>query len=54
MRCEKVEEGRFTEDYAAEVAVMLLRENALENFGLTERRPRFIERATTAPALVKG
>jgi len=36
--CEKVEEGRFTEDYAVRVGKMLLRENAIANFGLEERR----------------
>lgn len=38
---EKVEEGRFSEDYAAQVGTMLLRDNALENFGLVERRAAF-------------
>jgi len=41
--CEKVEEGRFTEDYALRVGAMLLRDNAIENFGLTERRAAFKE-----------
>ena len=36
--CEKVEEGRFSEDYAARVGRMLLRDNAMENFGLKGRR----------------
>jgi hypothetical protein len=36
--CEKVEEGRFSEQYALQVGQMLLRENALENFGLEEKR----------------
>ncbi|MCP4398326.1 MAG: hypothetical protein GY801_13640 [bacterium] len=36
--CEKIEEGRFSETYAVEVGRMLLRDNALENFGLHERR----------------
>lgn len=39
--CEKVEEGRFTEDYAVWVGTRLLRENAIENFGLDERRAAF-------------
>ena len=43
--CEKVEEGRYSEDYALEVARMLLRENAIENFGLMERREAFKARA---------
>jgi len=30
--CEKVEEGRFTEEYAIKVATTLLRDNAKENF----------------------
>lgn len=38
---EKVEEGRFTEDYAAEVGRRLLRDNAMENFGLKARRAAF-------------
>jgi len=44
--CEKVEEGRFSEEYAAEVGRMLLRDNAIENFDLTARRERFIARLT--------
>ncbi len=36
--CEKVEEGRFSEEYALKVGKMLLRENALENFDLPRRR----------------
>jgi len=40
--CEKVEEGRFAEDYAVRVGRMLLRENAIENFGLAQRRRRAI------------
>lgn len=43
--CEKVEEGRFTEDYAREIGQMLLRDNALENFDLTNRRGQFADRA---------
>jgi predicted TIM-barrel fold metal-dependent hydrolase len=39
---EKVEEGRFSEDYAVEVGRRLLRDNALENFGLAERRARSV------------
>ena len=39
--CEKVEEGRFTEDYAATVGEMLLRDNPIENFGLKARRAAF-------------
>jgi predicted TIM-barrel fold metal-dependent hydrolase len=41
--CEKIEEGRFTEDYAAEVGRMLLRDNAMRNFDLAPRRERFRE-----------
>jgi predicted TIM-barrel fold metal-dependent hydrolase len=40
--CQKVEEGRFTEDYAVALGRMLLRENAVENFDLAERRKRSI------------
>ncbi len=40
---EKVEEGRFAEEYAAEVGTMLLRDNAIESFGLEERRTRYAE-----------
>ena len=36
--CEKVEEGRFSEEYALQVGRMLLRDNAIENFGLQKRR----------------
>jgi len=43
--CEKIEEGRFAEDYALEVGRRLLRENALENFDLKNRRARFKARA---------
>jgi hypothetical protein len=43
--CEKVEEGRFGEDYAVEAGRRLLRENAIDNFGLMERREAFRERA---------
>ena len=42
--CEKIEEGRFTEDYAVEVGRMILRDNAFENFSLNERRKAFKER----------
>ena len=40
--CEKVEEGRFTEDYASDVGRMLLRENAERNFDLVQKRERSI------------
>jgi len=43
--CDKVEEGRFSEDYALEVGKMLLRDNAIENFGLEPRRAAFKPRA---------
>ena len=43
--CEKVEEGRFSESHAVDVGRMLLRDNAIENFGLTERRAAFKARA---------
>lgn len=43
--CEKVEECRFSEEYAIEVGRMLLRENALENFDLRDRRNAFKKRA---------
>lgn len=39
--CEKVMEKRFSETYAVEVGKMLLRDNALENFDLAERRKEF-------------
>ena len=39
--CEKVEEGRFTEEDALRVGTMLLRDNAIENFDLTSRRAAF-------------
>jgi len=39
--CGKVEEGRFSESYAIEVGGMLLRDNAVENFGLERRRRDF-------------
>ena len=41
--CEKIEEGRFTEEYAIKVANMILRENAIENFDLVKRRKAFKE-----------
>jgi uncharacterized protein len=44
--CEKVEERRFTEDYALRVGHMLLRDNAIENFGLDQRRAAFKKRCT--------
>jgi len=43
--CQKIETGRFTEEYAIDVAKMLLRENALENFDLQARRTAFKVRA---------
>jgi predicted TIM-barrel fold metal-dependent hydrolase len=42
---EKVEEGRFTEDYAVWVAQRLLRENAQKNFRVEEKRKVHAERA---------
>ena len=42
--CEKVEEGKFSEDYALEVAKMILRDNAIENFNLTKKRKAFKKR----------
>ncbi len=41
--CEKIEEGRFSEEYALEVANMVLRDNAIENFDLENRRKAFYE-----------
>jgi uncharacterized protein len=38
--CEKIEEGRFSEEYALEVADLLLRENPIENFTLGDKRNR--------------
>ncbi|HUU69694.1 MAG TPA: hypothetical protein VM186_09225 [Planctomycetota bacterium] len=43
--CEKIEEGRFTEDYALDVGRMLLRDNAIENFDLQARREAYRPRA---------
>jgi hypothetical protein len=43
--CEKVEDGRFSEDYAVQVARMLLRDNAIAHFGLDARRAAFSARA---------
>ena len=43
--CENVEEGRFGEPEAVGLGRMLLRENAMENFGLEGRRRLFAERA---------
>jgi uncharacterized protein len=43
--CEKVEEERFTEDYAVEVGRMLLRDNPLKAFDLERRREAFKSRA---------
>ncbi|MHB9023505.1 MAG: hypothetical protein ACYC7E_04940 [Armatimonadota bacterium] len=48
---EKVEEGRFSEEYAARVGEMLLRDNALENFGLNARREAFRQLAGEATAV---
>jgi len=48
--CEKVEEQRFSEDYALEVARRLLRENPLANFGLVKRRAAFRRRAVGGKA----
>lgn len=39
--CEKVEEGRFTEEQAVEIGGALLRDNAIANFGLQSRREAF-------------
>lgn len=47
--CEKVEEGRFTEEYAARVGTMLLRDNPIENFNLESRRAAFKPRAGEKP-----
>ncbi len=43
--CKKIEEGRFTEEYALEIARMLLRDNAIENFNLINRRKAFKARS---------
>ncbi len=40
---EKVEEGRFDEDYAVRIGQMLLRDNPIANFGLDVRRKAFQE-----------
>lgn len=42
---EKVEDGRFTEEFAVYAAQRLLRENANENFRIEEKRKIFAERA---------
>lgn len=42
--CEKIEEGRFSEEYAVKVGRMLLRDNAMENFDLDKRRKAFKKR----------
>lgn len=42
---EKVEEGRFTEEYALWAGQRILRENALENFRVPEKRRIYAERA---------
>jgi len=39
---DKVEEGRFTEEYAVRAARRILRENALENFRVEEKRRKLI------------
>jgi uncharacterized protein len=36
--CEKVEESRFSEEYALQAGRMLLRDNPIENFGLAAKR----------------
>jgi hypothetical protein len=38
---EKVEEGRFSEEYALRIARMILRENPIENFDLKRRRAAY-------------
>ena len=40
---DKVEEGRFDEDYAVTVGHMLLRDNPIRNFGLKARRKAYLE-----------
>ncbi|MBI5725244.1 MAG: amidohydrolase family protein [Planctomycetes bacterium] len=45
---EKVQEGRFSEDYAAQVGQMLLRDNAIECFDLAKRRKAFAGMKKTA------
>ena len=42
---EKVEEGRFAEQFAIEIGKALLRDNAIENFDLETRRKAFASRA---------
>jgi uncharacterized protein len=42
---EKVEEGRFGEEQAVLIGRVLLRNNAMENFGLKTRRTQFRKRA---------
>jgi hypothetical protein len=42
---EKVEEGRFSEEYAVYIANRILRENVIENFRIEEKRKLFAERA---------
>lgn len=48
---EKVEEGRFTEDYAVRAASRILRENALENFRIEDKRELCERRASHAMRL---
>lgn len=43
---EKIEEGRFSEEYAVKIGRMILRDNAIENFGLEQRRKAFKERVS--------
>ncbi len=42
--CEKIEEGRFSENYAVTVAKMILRENPLENFNLNKKRKSAVDK----------
>lgn len=39
---DKVVDGRFTEDFALKAAKMILRDNAMENFHIAEKRPKSI------------
>ena len=45
---EKVEAGRFSEEFAVRAAQRILRENVLENFRIEEKRKIYAERAQTS------
>jgi uncharacterized protein len=51
---DKVEQGRFSEEEAGEIGVLLLRDNAIVNFGLEERRRAFQKRRASGTQARKG